>query len=97
MRPKSNSPRDIADYLRRNNAHLVIGVLHILHQNPEGFRGKVNLGFAAGARGRNNYATRPVESVLRLGLAREGFERGAYRYLLSPEGLAVIDIIDGRA
>ena len=97
MKPKSMSSQDIADYLVRNNATRVIGVLHVLYQNNEGFRGKVNLGKAAGARGRNGYAIRPVETVVRLGLAREGFERGAYRYLLSPDGLAVINIIDGRA
>ena len=97
MKPKSDSPKDVAEYLQRNNAHLVIGVLHVLHKHPEGFRGKVNLGRAAGATGRNEYAARPVKSVVRLGLARETFERGAYRYLLSPDGLAVINIIDGGA
>lgn len=97
MKPKSDSPKDIAEYLVRNNATRVIGVLHVLYQHPEGFRGKVNLGFAGGARGRNEYAARPVRSVVRLGLAREDFERGAYRYILSPQGLAVINIIDGRS
>jgi len=96
MSPRSESSRDIAKYLIRNDATRVIGVLRVLHQHNEGFRGKVNLGFAAGVRGRNGYATRPVATAVRLGLAREDFEHGAYRYILSPRGLAVINLIDGR-
>jgi hypothetical protein len=94
MKPRSKSPEDIAEYLMRNRAHLVIGVLHVLARHGE-FRGKVNLGFAAGARGRNDYATRPVQSASRLGLATYRVDGAAYVYCLTDLGEAVVKIIDG--
>ena len=94
MKPKGDSPRDIAEYLTRNRAYLVIGVLHVLKYHDGPFRGKVNLGQAAGARGRNDYATRPVQSTKRLGLVWEGFERGACTYVLTELGEKVLAEID---
>ena len=95
MKPKSNNPKDIADYLSRNFAHLVIGVTRITANSPD-WRGKVNLGKAAGARGTNDRAARPVESAERLGLIeRRGMEAGnCYIYNVTELGQQVLAELD---
>ena len=95
MAPKDDSPKSVAAYLLRTNARIVIGVLRTLRATEgEWFRGKVNLGVEGGARGRNYCATLPVETVVRLGLAREERDGATYLYLLSAKGLAVLTEIE---
>ena len=90
---KDYTPEEMARYLRRQNAYLVVGVVRSVIANP-GFRGKVNLGLNAGARGRNTYLTRPVESASGKGLIDASFEKGAYVYHPNDFGKKVIEIYD---
>ena len=91
MKPKSNNPKEITDYLQRHNATLVIGVTRLLTVVPE-YRGKVNLGKAVGARGDNSRAARPVEAAERLGLIekREAEKGNCYIYNVTALGREVL-------
>ena len=98
MKPKTNSAADVADYLTRNNAHLVIGVTRIAARSQD-WRGKVNLGKEAGARGDNSRAARPVESAERLGLieSRQDIGRGnCYIYNATDHGRAVLAQLEAK-
>lgn len=59
--------QEMAAYLRRHRAYCVLGATRIAADNP-GFRGVVNLGERAGARGTNNRLARPVYRATTLGL-----------------------------
>ena len=98
MKPASNSPQDIAAYLRRNNAHLVIGVTRIVAQSQD-WRGKINLGKAVCAMGNNGRAARPVESAERLGLivGREADSGNCYIYNATELGRAVLAELEASA
>ena len=99
MKPKSNSPADVAAYLKRNNAKLVIGVTRLLTYAPE-YRGKVNLGKAVFAMGDNSRAARPVDSAERLGLieGRQDIGRGnCYIYNVTQHGRDVLAELDRKS
>lgn len=60
----------LLEKLVRRRAYIVLGVTGIALRSP-GFRGKVNLGKAAGARGTNGRAARAVEKALKYDLISE--------------------------
>ena len=90
-----STAHDIAVYMRRNHAYLIEGIIRIVDAQGE-FAGKVNLGKAAGARGNNSRATRPVERAVSLGLIRqEQADSGnCYYYTVTDFGLEVLVELD---
>jgi hypothetical protein len=87
-----DDPREIADYLRRQNADHHRGVLRVLDDAGGSYRGKVNLGRAAGAR---VTPARSVESAVRLGLVLQAWDHGAFLHTISHLGRQVLAIADG--
>ena len=94
METKSGSPANLADYLLERRVDRIIDVVRVLTRTGS-FRGKHNLGKAAGAIG-HCYPTQPVERAEKLGLVAGKPQGDAYIYRITALGQAVIAKIDRR-
>lgn len=84
------SVEELAQYIKRHRAVVVIGVVNIAARHDE-VRGKVNLGLAAVGRNMTNEKlARPVETARKMGLLSERRDGAALCYSITDRGRALL-------